>query len=218
LVFVAEQLGGVLQAALAIFGIIGGPNLGIFSLGIFFPWANSIGGIVGTLFSLTFMFWLGIGANIAVARKQLITPKLNVSVEGCLHGNFTVPPALIGESGGILEFYRISYMWYAFIGFVLTIVVGLIVSFLTGKRDPRTLDKKLISPPVDKLVHKLLSPGARRAILWDLGAHKESVRKSSDGAMRTSTGVKAGDRTNIRHSNGRDNPGFRRDDYEMAYK
>lgn len=64
---------------------------------MFFPWASSKGAFTGTVTALAFMVWLGVGANMAIANKQIVTPKLDISVSGCKHGNFTLPLTSSGE-------------------------------------------------------------------------------------------------------------------------
>ena len=55
-----------MQAALAIAGMTGGPALGGFTLGMFFPWANSVGAFVGMASSLVFTLWLGMAQTVAL--------------------------------------------------------------------------------------------------------------------------------------------------------
>ncbi|XP_067855321.1 sodium-coupled monocarboxylate transporter 1-like isoform X2 [Heptranchias perlo] len=78
----ASLMGSLLQAALTIFGIVGGPVLGLFTLGILFSWANSTGGIVGLITGFAFALWIGIGSQIYPPTPQATLP-LNLSTAGC---------------------------------------------------------------------------------------------------------------------------------------
>lgn len=95
--YLSSAMSCVLQAAFMIFGMVGGPLLGLFSLGIFFPCANSIvssnklcpldffhthltcylspvtfkGAVTGLVAGLAMAFWIGIGSLLM---RMAVTP------------------------------------------------------------------------------------------------------------------------------------------------
>ncbi|KAM9443837.1 solute carrier family 5 member 6a [Clarias gariepinus] len=135
--YIASLMGSVLQAALSIFGMVGGPLLGVFCLGMFFPWANSIGAVSGLVAGLIMAFWIGIGSF--VSRMQAASPPLlNTTI---IHdtGNTTAFLTTLITSTttkprptGLQALYSLSYMWYSAHNSATVVVVGLLVSLLTG--------------------------------------------------------------------------------------
>ncbi|XP_006814406.2 sodium-dependent multivitamin transporter-like, partial [Saccoglossus kowalevskii] len=170
--YISSLMGSVLQAALSIFGMIGGPLLGLFSLGMFFPWANSKGAVVGLFSGLIMSFWVGIGGFIYkpfVEKPPLETyncPNETVSnittttmqyVSGQTTAAFNTittqeaPVTIIQDTyPAIADYYSISYLYYGGVAWIAVIVVGLIVSFITGPTKPEEVDPKTISPLADK--------------------------------------------------------------------
>ncbi|MEE6480059.1 hypothetical protein FKM82_012443 [Ascaphus truei] len=142
----ASLMGGLLQAALSIFGMVGGPLLGLFTLGILFPFANPTGAIVGLLFGFTVSLWVGIGSQIYPPLLIRSLPK-NLSIAGCnftsIQSNWTSTTALPVLTTLISEaqerpaladnWYSLSYLYFSTIGTIVAVTVGVIVSLLTGK-------------------------------------------------------------------------------------
>ncbi|RZF32171.1 hypothetical protein LSTR_LSTR004034 [Laodelphax striatellus] len=153
LVFIVEHLGSVLQVALSFNGMVGGVTLGMFSLGMFIPWANSKGVLTGATVAICLVLWISFGAQLAIANGfQTADPKL-VSVAECAC-NLT-NEAYEADIHEVPEIYKISYLWYSVIGFCVTMVVGFITSLLTGVDDPCRVHPDLISPPIAHLLSKL---------------------------------------------------------------
>ncbi|XP_052263489.1 sodium-dependent multivitamin transporter-like isoform X1 [Dreissena polymorpha] len=162
--FLVSLLGTmILTLAYVLFGVLGGPLLGIFCLGMLFPWANKWGGFAGLASSLSFLIWIGLGQAIT-GTSVVITPP--VESVGC---NWTAinkptPSTLIPTTtpdfahpvtsdydkyDGINRLYTVSYMWYSAIAVLTCVVIGLLVSIITGIRDPKELDPKLVCPFFD---------------------------------------------------------------------
>ncbi|XP_016160788.1 PREDICTED: sodium-dependent multivitamin transporter isoform X2 [Ficedula albicollis] len=194
--YVSSMLGPVLQAAISIFGMVGGPLLGLFCLGMFFPCANptcllcplSQGAVVGLLAGLAMAFWIGIGSFVqgtagakGTANSTALPPVGNLStvLATTLLPSTAAPPS----PTGLQRFYSLSYMWYSAHNSTTVILVGVLVSLLTGPTPAAALDSRTISPVVPwllcclppKIRHWLCCGGADPA---QAPGHADSTEKS----------------------------------------
>ncbi|XP_014225600.1 putative sodium-dependent multivitamin transporter [Trichogramma pretiosum] len=192
LAFAAELLGtGVLQASLTIFGVVGGPLLGIFTLGMAVESANEVGAVTGLLTAMTFCLWISFG------QPRPPIPTLPVSTENCalkreiatiLQASLPMSEKLVAAPPpeSFFYLYRISYIWYSVIGFAITIIVGILVSYIiraTHGNFNDELDPELFFPVIAKRIRKRRQ--ARNALNGNLepnnlyvfdGKYQESVR------------------------------------------
>nr|XP_061806498.1 sodium-dependent multivitamin transporter-like [Nerophis lumbriciformis] len=155
--YLASVMGSVLQAALSIFGMVGGPLLGLFCLGMFFPWANSIGALVGLAAGLAMAFWIGIGSF--VMRLPSAVPPLSTATQPpFVNMTTTVMTSLINGTTtkprptGVDAIYSLSYMWYSAHNSTTVVVVGLLVSLLTGPMKEKQLTPGTVYPVLGNLL------------------------------------------------------------------
>ncbi|XP_062262582.1 sodium-coupled monocarboxylate transporter 1 [Platichthys flesus] len=131
---VASLMGSVLQAALSIFGMISGPLLGLYLLGMLFRTTNSVGGLLGMIIGLLLTLWVGIGGQIYPPSEEKTNP-LHVTTVGCFNAS-TMAPLTTGQPDfrpALADsWYSLSYLYLCPLGTLTTMVFGLLVSMATG--------------------------------------------------------------------------------------
>ncbi|XP_065488485.1 sodium-dependent multivitamin transporter [Caloenas nicobarica] len=154
--YVSSMLGPVLQAAISIFGMVGGPLLGLFCLGMFFPCANPTGAVVGLLAGLAMAFWVGIGSLVSSVgaapppNGTALTPVGNLTT--ALASTLLAPTPAPERPKGLQKFYSLSYMWYSAHNSTTVILVGLLVSLITGPTPAAAVDPRTIYPVLPRLL------------------------------------------------------------------
>ncbi|XP_055396675.1 sodium-dependent multivitamin transporter isoform X2 [Bubalus kerabau] len=195
--YISSQMGPVLQAAISIFGMVGGPLLGLFCLGMFFPCANPPGAIVGLLAGLIMAFWIGIGSIVtSMGSGRALSPPNGPSFS--LSSNLTavtmatlMPSTAASKPTGLQRLYSLSYLWYSAHNSTTVIVVGLAVSLLSGGMRGRTVDPRTIYPVLPKLL-ALLPLSCQKRLPCRAGSQDLSLEadifpeKMSNGMLRGS--------------------------------
>ncbi|XP_067207599.1 putative sodium-dependent multivitamin transporter isoform X2 [Linepithema humile] len=135
LALLSSVMGRTLIAiAFSIHGAIGGPILGIFTLGMFTEGANETGTIIGMITALTVCLWAAFGT------PKPHVPELPVSVEGCanstalmLEQQMQFNSTVQLDESSYFYLYRISYLWYNLMGLIITLVIGYTTSFIVRR-------------------------------------------------------------------------------------
>ncbi|XP_038664248.1 sodium-coupled monocarboxylate transporter 2 [Scyliorhinus canicula] len=147
-------MGTIIQVALSIHGMCGGPMLGLFSLGILFPCANWFGAIGGLVTGMILAFWPAIGGFIYPAPVSKRRP-LSLSTSGCIPlntSNRIFSPLLTKAQKEMYRppladnWYSISYLYYSAFGFLGSVGAGLIISLLSGPKYRHEVKPSLIRP------------------------------------------------------------------------
>ncbi|XP_071862299.1 sodium-coupled monocarboxylate transporter 2 [Bombus fervidus] len=159
LVFIVDRLGDIFRLSLTLHGVTSGAMLGIFTLGMLVPWATSKGAIAGGLLSMLAMVWIIVGAQVNMIQKRLVYPPLSTSTEDCLNAEIasnqtTMNTADVLSSADDEPFilFTISFMYYSLIGFLISMVIGTIVSFLFGVNDLSEVDRNHFPPIVQRFL------------------------------------------------------------------
>ncbi|XP_071873914.1 putative sodium-dependent multivitamin transporter isoform X1 [Bombus fervidus] len=176
LAFLAQLLGGVLQAGLTIFGVVGGPLLGLFTLGMLTETASETGSVIGAIVSLAFLFWVAFG------QPRPIPETLPVTNSGCSNATISIPMEKVPlKSDDYFYMYRVSYMWYAPIGFLITFIIGLGLSYCLDRiyKEPKVgLDTNLFFPLIGERIRRRnreISGSSENVISKNVTTHKKYI-------------------------------------------
>ncbi|XP_022622600.1 sodium/iodide cotransporter [Seriola dumerili] len=134
---------GVLQGSFTVMGVVSGPLLGVFILGMFVPAANKLGAYSGIVVGFCVSLWLAVGSTLYPPSEETMGVLPSYTDE-CQHGNVTLnsspnkdqhsisTPLRPNNEGGLQNFYSMSYLYFGAMATSSVVLVGLIVSYATG--------------------------------------------------------------------------------------
>ncbi|XP_059623001.1 sodium-coupled monocarboxylate transporter 2-like [Phlebotomus argentipes] len=127
LVLIVDKLGTIYTVVITILGLTCGTMLGLFAMGIFLSKANQKGAISGTIVSM-----LTVGVIIIGGFARVPDPPLPLNTNGCATNSSALINTTQPEHGDLPLIFRISFMYYSTIGFLLVYLIGYPVSVLSG--------------------------------------------------------------------------------------
>lgn len=180
--------GTLIQITFTVLSALGSFLLSIFILGIFVPWANTIGTLCGSAVGFVITLWLSLGSLLHISEGH----ELEISTEYCNVTDVTNSTAsttlynvdifTTSVKSQSHTPYDISFMYFRAISMVISIPIAVIISFLTGANNPKDLNPKLFQP----LIQNAIFP-RRLNKLMRCGVPEANETKPSEEVARLTT-------------------------------
>ncbi|XP_041863103.1 sodium/iodide cotransporter isoform X2 [Melanotaenia boesemani] len=159
---------GVLQGSFTVMGVVSGPLLGVFILGMFVPATNRLGAFSGILVGYCVSLWLAVGSTLYPPSEDTmgVLPSFtgncepsNITLSSSTnHGQHSISTPLHPiNQGGIHNFYSMSYLYFGAMATSSVVLVGLIVSYATGPTKRSHIKEGLLWWDLNKKTVKVLS-------------------------------------------------------------
>ncbi|XP_076240459.1 sodium-coupled monocarboxylate transporter 1 [Calliopsis andreniformis] len=201
--FLVAMLSGVIESSMLMTSATSGPLLGVFLLAMLVPCANWKGAAAGMIFSHVTTLWITFGhltVSNTVETLPLSTENChndtfspwitqpgnvvyttpNISIDQTLNSTLASATIEASSTSFIQYLYSITYMYYAFIGSMSTVIVGILVSLLTADPEGDMYEEHLLHPLAVKLSR--FCPGRRR-----LYASSTRLQNEQNGPNATSS-------------------------------
>lgn len=150
-IFALEHMGTILEMSFSIRGAVDGPLLGLFLLGMFFPWVGNKGALTGGSIGLIKMLWIVIGSKWHTINNRIDHPSLPISTANCsfsanknIFESVTVPS--LDPEDEPFTIFRLSFYYFILFGSMITVITGTITSFLIGESNLSQVDPNHITP------------------------------------------------------------------------
>jgi len=144
--YLAKNFEGILEACQSINGCVSGPTLGLFTLGIFFPFVSELPAIIGLISGLAISIWVYVGSNIfppgsnwtrqqslniSSCTNSIMENKMN-EVDHQTYSLLNEIKASEDDSTGIYGLYHMSYAYLGTIGMTTTLTIGILLAFIVN--------------------------------------------------------------------------------------
>ncbi|CAF0964272.1 unnamed protein product [Rotaria sordida] len=135
----------IITIVLQIFGAFTAPILGVYLLGFFTARVQSRSALVAFTLCLTFQIWIAVGSTVTVKPPNKQGGLLPTSVVGCMQSvNTSFPMSKNRNYNPLIPLYSIAPTWFVFNGAIITLLLGLIFSFVCDSKYPKIVDKSLV--------------------------------------------------------------------------